>query len=329
VTTAADDAQPSAAIKNPEGQPPSRARLLSVLTAEEWLNLPTEVDEEKIVIGSRTQAIVRTQTKNLIEGAEKSFKTSFLLRLMLGLSCKTTVYSRLPVLRARKVLYVHGELSFPEIKERMLPAVAGLSRPLDNFFQTRDFQVHLINPEGQARLRELVGEIRPDDLVLDPWQSFITGYDENEYRDVTRACRFIDGLIERYALTLYIPTHTGKDPRRGTRGHSSLAGWRDTLFKLERKKEQVSVRVEPRWAASLDPFTLTFDEGTLVEHGYAISPFTKQAQAIRVAVQANGGKASRDAVGQALGLSCGALRQALKRAADSGAVKLADEDVTL
>lgn len=88
----------------------------SFLTAEEWLNLQMEANENEIVLGSTTQAIVRPHTKNLIEAPEKAFKTTFLLRLMLGLSTGTTLFSQLPVLKRRKVLYVHGELSPPEIK---------------------------------------------------------------------------------------------------------------------------------------------------------------------------------------------------------------------
>lgn len=321
----------SADPKQPAALAPG-GKSTGILTAEEWLKLPPDTDEKCVVIGSASQAIVRTLTKNLIEGPEKSFKTSFMLRLALGLSCGHTVYSKLPVIRARKILYLHGELSPREIHERTCSAHANLPRPLDNFFQGRDIQVHLIEPAGQARLKELIDQVKPDDLVLDPWQSLIIGFDENEYKDVSRACRFVDRLIEDYQLTTDIVTHTGKDRSRGTRGHSYLAGWRDTLIKLERRPAgagTVLVNVEPRWAAPPEPFTLMFDQGTLIEAGFNVSPFTKQAQAIRDLVNANGGQSTREAVGQALGLSGDALRQALKRASDSGAIKLIDEDVTL
>jgi hypothetical protein len=302
-----------------------------ILTAEQWLSLPVDTDEKRIVLGSPSQPIVRTLTKNLIEGPEKSFKTSFLLRLMLGVSRGATVYSPLPVLGPRKVLYIHGELSSPEIQERTRAAVVDLKRPLDNFFQVRDPQVHLIAKNGQDRLRQMIKEVEPDDLVLDPWQSFIVGHDENEFREVSQACKFIDSLIEDYSVTVHIATHTGKNRTKGTRGHSVLAGWRDTLTRLDRPEGQgrLSVKVDPRWAAPLAPFTLVFDQGTLIERGFTISPFTKQAEAIRDIVKTNNGKATREIVGQELGLGSDALRQALKRAADSGAIKLQDEDVTL
>jgi hypothetical protein len=302
-----------------------------ILTAEQWLNLPVDTDEKRIVLGSANQPIIRTLTKNIIEAPEKAFKTSFLLRLMLGVSCGVTVYSPLPVLRPRKVLYIHGELSPPEIQERTRSAVVDLERPLENFFQVRDLQLHLIQQQGQDRLQRIIELVNPDDLVLDPWQSFIVGHDENEYKEISRACSFVDHLIEDFNLTAYIATHTGKDKRRGTRGHSVLAGWRDTLTKLEREKGQarVWINVEPRWAAPPAPFSLRLEQGTLVQDGFRISPFTRQAESIREVIAANNGKVPREIIGQTLQLGADALRQALKRATDSGAIKLDGEDVML
>ena len=302
-----------------------------ILTAEEWLTLDTNTDERSVVIGSSSQPIFRKFTKNLVEAPEKSFKTSFLLRLKLGVSQGITVYSALPVLCSRRVLYVHGELSKPEIKERTASGVVSLSHPLDNFFQERDPRIHLIVESGQDQLRRMIDEVEPEDLVLDPWQAFIVGYDENEYKDVSRACNFVDRLIDEYKLTVDIATHTGKDPTRGTRGHSYLAGWRDTLTKLARPngRSNVKVTVDPRWAAPLAPFTLEFKDGTLIEPGYTLPSFTRQVQSIRDVVEASGGKVTRDVIGKALSLTPNALRQALKRASDSGAIKLNGEDVTL
>jgi hypothetical protein len=254
VASAPDRGSDSAAIGD---------KTTGILTAEQWLNLPVDTDEKRVLLGSASQPIVRTLTKNLIEGPEKSFKTSFLLRLTLGMSCGLTVYSPLPVLGPRRVLYIHGELSPPEIQERTRSAVVDLKRPLDNFFQVRDLQLHLIRQQGQDRLRQIIEIVNPDDLVLDPWQAFIVGCDENEFKEVSRACSFVDHLIEDYNLTAHIATHTGKDKRRGTRGHSVLAGWRDTLTKLERAKGQgrVTVKIDPRWAAPLPPVRLGIQPG--------------------------------------------------------------------
>jgi hypothetical protein len=304
------------------------AKTTGIMTAEEWLDRNFELSETDIIIGSTNQAIIRPLTKNIIEGSWKSFKTTFALRLMLGLSCGETVFEKLPVLRCRKALYVHGELSPPEIRERTQSAVVGLPRPLDNFLEVRDLRIHLIQPQGQSQLREILDKARPDDLVLDPWQSFIIGSDENEFRDMSQATRFIDNLIADYSLSVHICTHTGKDPTRGTRGHSVIAGWRDTLIKLERKgSELVTVTIEPRWAARVEPFNLKFTYGTLLDTDAEL--FTKQARDIRRVITTNGGRASKEQVGTALSLDGDALRKALSRAAMRRAIVVNGDDVTL
>ena len=193
------------------------------MTAEAWLDLPMETDESQIIIGSPSQAIIRPLTKNLIQAPEKAFKTTVALRLMLALSCGKTVFSELPVLRSRRVLYVHGELSAAEIQERTRDAAQGLPRPLNNFYQGRDSRIHLCEKNGQGILSNIVASVKPDDLVLDPLQAFISGFDENEFQHVSLATKCMDNLIEKFGVTIYLVTHTGKDHRRGTRGHSSQA----------------------------------------------------------------------------------------------------------
>jgi hypothetical protein len=297
------------------------------LTGEEWLHLRTEVNENQIVIGTPGQAIVRTGTKNLIEAPEKAFKTTFALRLMLGLSAGMTIFPKLPVVRARTVLYVHGELSPHEIRERTRAAAVDLPRPIVNFFQGRDLRIHLGKSDGQKILKEIVAQIRPNDLVLDPWQGFMPGFDENEFRDVSLATHFMDELIEEFGVTIYLVTHTGKDHSRGTRGHSSLAGWRDSLFKLDRKNGLVTVKIEPRWAAPVEPFNLEFRDGTV--WSTEKSGFTRQAEDIRKFLERKHGHSTKEQLGEHLKMNGDALRKALKRAEAANAIVIDGDHVRL
>lgn len=298
-------------------------------TAEEWLSLPMEVDDSRVVVGSSSQPIIRPLTKNLIEAPEKAFKTTFAMRLMLGMSTGTTVFPQLPVLRPRRVLYVHGELSPPEIQERTRDAAQRLPRPLNNFYQGRDLGIHLGRSPGQQVLEKIVSAVKPDDLVLDPWQALIPGLDENEFQHVSLATHFLDVLIERCQVTLYLVTHLGKDHTRGTRGHSSLAGWRDTLIRVERttKKHLVRVTVEPRWAAPVEPFNLKFEAGTVWPSDDG--EFPPQAESIRTFLRSQSGEADKAAVGKNLNLEGDALRKALKRAEEARAIVIAGEKVRL
>ena len=290
-----------------------------ILTAEEWLSLELLAAEKDVLIGSREGPLVRPQTKNLIEAAEKSFKTTFLLRLMIGLSRGETVYPAMPVARQRRVLYLHGELSDAEIQERTQAAVSELQGPFNELIQGKALQVHLIESSGQYALRKLIEEHKPDDLVLDPWQSFISGFDENSFKDTSRATNFCDKLIEAYGLTLWIPIHLGKNRRNGARGHSCVSGWRDTLITLTRSGSTAVVSIEPRWAKSPPRFQLRFENGTLRADA-DVSTFGGQSGAIHEFVKSRGGKALKSEVAAHLGKTEDAARKAIERAETVGAI---------
>ena len=206
---------------------------LPIHTIQEWLKLELSEDEKDVVIGSPENAIVRPKTKNLVEASDKSFKTTFLMRLLFGVSCGEAVFPQLPICRPRRVLYVHGELASAEIKDRSRCAAKSVvSQPSPNFWQGRVLDAHLIQKDGRDKLRELIETYEPDDVALDPWQSFITGSDENAYKDMSEATSFCSDLIESYGITLWIAIHLGKNHSKGARGHSLIAGWRDTNERL-------------------------------------------------------------------------------------------------
>ena len=299
----------------------------TILTAEEWLERELTADESEIIIGSPSQPIIRPRTKNIILASEKAFKTTTVLRLTLGMSCGRTVIPQLPVIRPRRVLYIHGELSPPEIRERTQAAAQGLPRPLDNFYQGRDLDIHLGKEDGQKALKRLLETYRPEDLVLDPLQAFITGFDENEFQSMSLVTHFIDKMIDEFKATVYIVAHTGKDRSKGTRGHSSIAGWRDTEIVLERRerKDLVTLKVDPRWAAPLEPFDLKFEGGTVwptVEHVLA-----SQAEEILQFVLSQGGSTTKKAVAEHFKLKHDAARKAIQRAMKAGVIEVDKNNV--
>lgn len=113
------------------------------------------------------------------------------------------------------------------------------------------------------------------------------------------------------------------------RGSSAYAGGLDHVVLLNRqpKERTCYISVESRLADN-EQFTMTMQpDGTYLrgdEDG-----FGGQASKIRSVVDANEGRASREMVGSILGLTGDALRKALKRAAEAGAVTLEGDDVLL
>ena len=133
-----------------------------IMTAEQWLIAEFSVEESAVLIGTPENALVRPLTKNLIQAPEKAYKTTFLLRLTLGLSTGETVYPSLPVYRPQRVLYLHGELNPAELKERLRDAAQHLSRPLEQFFQGRSLTASLVTEEGREVIKNLVHEYKPE-----------------------------------------------------------------------------------------------------------------------------------------------------------------------
>jgi hypothetical protein len=137
----------------------------------------------------------------------------------------------------------------------------------------------------------------------------------------------MDRLIAESEVTIFLAIHEGKDRSRGARGHSSLAGWRDTLFTLTRTRNGVIIAVEPRWAKPPSDLRLTFEDGTLREGD---GPgWTKQEEKIRTLLMANNGQLTREQVGFGLGLKDSGLRMALSRAHEHHAIELDGETVRL
>lgn len=304
-----------------------------ILTAEEWRTLPT--DTTPALIGSCKHRIMRPYTKNIVLAPEKEFKTTFQLQVWVCASCGVTVFKELPVPQPVRVLYLHGELSPPEIQERLYQAAHGLPGPLSNFYTGREPGIHLCAAPGQQRLRELVGDIKPQVLVLDSWMNFIPGMDENSFKDISLATAFVDQLIDEFAIAASISIHEGKDHSRGARGHSLIAGWRDTLFKLKKNTHvgpkgithTLRVSVEPRWDRPIPDFMLEFDGETKTLRPTNKPFYTHQIMQILTVLVSQGGSATKKSVGEALGLKGEALRKAIERAVKAGAVKVDNNQV--
>ncbi|HZW96118.1 MAG TPA: bifunctional DNA primase/polymerase [Candidatus Eremiobacteraceae bacterium] len=233
------------------------------MTAEEWMAHDFSAEESESLVGTETNAIIRPLTKNLLIAPDKSFKTTFLMRLVAGLAAGKTVFEQLPVRRACRVVYFHAELNPAEVQQRITASVVNIDTE-GRFVNVRDIRTHLIDEEGQQFILETMQHYKPDVVILDPWQELIRGYDENAQKDTSLARAFITLLIETFKCTAFLIQHMGNDESKGGRGHSGMKGWRDTLIKLHRPNsgDIVRVTVEPRWGEKVT-FDLAFKDGTL------------------------------------------------------------------
>ena len=136
---------------------------------------------------------------------------------------------------------------------------------------------------------------------------------------MSQATEFLDKLlVEMNGMTLFIVEHLGKDHSRGMRGHSSMAGWRDTLIRLKRKQgadAKIEVNVRPRWASPLT-FGAKFHNNTLVE-GEA---FSAQSAKIRGFLEQKKGFVPRADIEAFLGGDKKTAQKAIQRAVQEEAI---------
>lgn len=184
----------------------------------------------------------------------------------------------------------------------------------------------MVTEEGRKIVHNIVGQLNPDVLVIDPWQSFIAGIDENNFKEVSGATGFLDKLMEDFGLTVFVAAHQGKNPKKGARGHSSLAGWRDTRFALKKQGTSgLNIDIEPRWSKPLSGLKLTFKAGTIWEGD--VPKWTEQQVEMRDFIRRNGGSVPRGNIGKALQLDGSALRTALMRASANDAIDVSGDIV--
>jgi AAA domain/Bifunctional DNA primase/polymerase, N-terminal len=291
--------------------PPKRKGLC--MSVEDWIKHDFSKEETEPVIGTPGGTIVGPLTKNLVVAGEKAFKTTLLLRLATSLAVGETVIPDLPVLRPHRVLYIHAELNPPEIKQRLIAAVADIDTQ-GRFYNARDIMVHLIAEEGQQLIREYIEETSPDVIILDPWQELITGFNENSDEHTGIARKFIDSLIDIYKVTVFLVQHAGRDITKGGRGHSGLKGWRDTEIRLTRTESLIRVSVDPRWGRPKFDFYLAFKGGTV--HPKTVL-FSKQQQDLRDWLKAYPDGATYEQIGVAFKKEDKAVEKMVNRATDT------------
>ena len=95
----------------------------------------------------------------------------------------------------------------------------------------------LNRPEGMKTFREILGDIRPEAVLLDPYIHFFPGMNENSTEDAGQITAWLKELIQEFKTSITIIHHTNKG---GTmRGSVVLYDWADSSisFSAERKKK--------------------------------------------------------------------------------------------
>jgi len=163
-------------------------------------------------------------------GAPKVAKSFFALQLAV------CVAEGIPFLgmetKRAPVLYVNFEISQEKLQERIQDICRELGgTSLEGLTFSSPNSMALDTDEGRNQLDELVAEVKPKVLILDPRRQGMVG-DENQSEIVMAWCRNVDEVRRNHGLSLVVVHHTGKSPRGAGRGSNVFDAWLDTIMLL-------------------------------------------------------------------------------------------------
>ena len=204
-------------------------------------------------------------------------------------------------------------------------------------------------------------------VVIDTLNRVLPGADENAAPDMSAAVAGMAQIAEKLGCLVACVHHSGKDPGKGARGHSSLRAAMDTELSVDRADADSPLRVikvtkqrdgadDLKFGFTLEPTFLRYDEDDVTE---IIVPVARAAPidavkrvrragrpsawgpAVQQAIDGMDGpvpeaqvvaaaKAAYSAAGGAAGKnSAASIRRELQRLADEGLVELASGVVSV
>jgi len=127
----------------------------------------------------------------------------------------------------------HHKLDGVDLPFRLLPASVNLT---DLEQLSRLVRTAVATAESEGSPIALV--------VIDTVARAIPGADENSAQDMGRFVAAIEHIKSQVPCHVHGVHHSGKDPDRGARGSSALLGAVDTMIRVTREEDQVTVAVE-------------------------------------------------------------------------------------
>ena len=210
----------------------------------------TKFSASPFIIGD---GLLGEQAILIIGGPPKSYK-SFLVNTLIqhltsatplfSASRSTHIYFNIP--KANRVLLLEQEIGGYDLRERLLGLAQQLpphqqEQLMDNLFvQSCDHNMRLDSIAGRTYLAEMIHEVKPQVVILDPFIEFHDA-DENSTREMSHMLHNLDWLRERLHFATVIVHHTAKlndfnSLRSGPdllRGSSVLQGKADSFLMVQ------------------------------------------------------------------------------------------------
>jgi len=201
------------------------------------------------------------QAVGIIGGEPKCCKSFLALDMAVSVASGSACLRHYRVVRPGCVLLSAAEDALHVVRERL----DGICRAAGVDLRSLDIRVitvptlRLDRPEDQKRLDETVSAIEPRLLVLDPFVR-LHRIDENVSSEVAPLLAQLRELERRHHVAVALVHHArkggGARPGQALRGSSELHAWGDSNLYLQRVREQLTLTIEHRAAASPPSVTI-------------------------------------------------------------------------
>lgn len=195
------------------------------------------------------------QAVGIVGGEPKCCKSFLALDMAVSVASGRPCLRHFRVVRPGSVLLYAAEDALHVVRERL----EGICRAADVELGALDIQVitvptlRLDRQEDQKRLDETVAATQPRLLVLDPFVR-LHRIDENVSSEVAPLLAHLRELERRHRVAVVLVHHSrkggGARPGQALRGSSELHAWGDSNLYLQRAREQLTLTIEHRAAAS-------------------------------------------------------------------------------
>lgn len=169
-----------------------------------------------------------TVGKTVVYGAPNDYKTFTMFDFALAYASKGEYFGSLPVDKSGRALFITDEGDIYDTGSRLRMLMRG-HKDKDpskvDFFCIHD-SIYLNTQEGLGRFDQLLGDLKPGFVVLDPLRHFIPGVDENDATQMGKFCTCMNAMLRRHRFSLTLIHHANK--KGGMRGSSALDGWADS-----------------------------------------------------------------------------------------------------
>ena len=207
----------------------------------------------------------------ILGGQPKCCKTWLGLDMAVSIASATPCLGRFEVFDPGPTLVYLAEDSGAQVRAR----VDGIckSRGLDidelNLFIITAPTIRLDTECDQLKLSLTIEKIRPRFVLLDPLVR-LHRLDENNAREISGLLGFLRELERRFAVSIMLTHHASKRassrPGQSLRGSSDLHAFGDSNLYLSRTAHDITLTIEHRAAASIQPLTLILDDTSNMPH---------------------------------------------------------------